>query len=256
MDQQAAPGGMFPCWYVTGEEIERVKKNGKPFAEFTNTEDFFKLTNRIDSIFIQGNMARRDKQFGLLDDIRLRYSYLIDFYDRKKVYFTFDRINLYELQELYPSHPNPILFTLKRLDTFKMIKPNQSFMIMPFHQADLDAFYFTHIKPFLQNELGIEIFRADDFRNNDIIVETIYRLIKDSEFIIADTTHANKNAFYELGYASAIEKEIIMIQDKSEQKLFFDRAHIRSIFYEATDIRAFHFELKTTIEAIRSKQNR
>jgi hypothetical protein len=256
MNQQAAPAGMFPCWYITEEELEKVRTSGKPFAEYTNTEDFFLLTNRIDATFIQGNIARRDKQYALLDDIRARYSYLIDYYDRKRVYFTFDRINLYQLQELYPSHPNPILFTLKRVDALKVPKRNQAFIIMPFHNPDLDALYFTHIKPFLHKELNIEIFRADDFRSNDIIVETIYRLIKDSEFIIADTTLANKNTFYELGYASALEKEIIMIQNKSEQKLFFDRAHIRSVFYDTTDMDNFQFELKATIEGIRAKQNR
>lgn len=256
MNQQAAPAGMFPCWYITEEELEKVRTSGKPFAEYTNTEDFFLLTNRIDATFIQGNIARRDKQYALLDDVRARYTYLIDYYNRKRVYFTFDRINLYALQELYPSHPNPILFTLKRVDVLKAVKRNQAFIIMPFHNPDLDALYFTHIKPFLHKELNIDIFRADDFRNNDIIVETIYRLIKDSEFIIADTTLANKNAFYELGYASALEKEIIMIQNKSEQKLFFDRAHIRSVFYDTTDMDNFQFELKATIQGIRAKQNR
>lgn len=255
MNQQAAPAGMFPCWYITEEELEKVKVSGKPFAENTNTEDFFRLKNRIDATFIQGNIARRDKQYTLLDDVRARYTYLIDYYNRKKVYFTFDRINLYVLQELYPSHPNPILFTLKRVDALKAVKRNQAFMIMPFHNPDLDALYFTYIKPFLQKELNIEIFRADDFRNNDIIVETIYRLIKESEFIIADTTVANKNAFYELGHAAALEKEIIMIQNKTEQKLFFDRAHIRSIFYDAAGMDAFQFELKATIEGIRAKQS-
>ncbi|HVM86697.1 MAG TPA: hypothetical protein VMT76_00820 [Puia sp.] len=253
MIQEATPNGMSPCWYITESEIEIVRKTGKPFAEFTNTEDFFILTNRIDSVFIQGNIARRDKQFELLNDVRVRYSYLIDFYDRKKVYFTFDRINLYQLYELSPGHPNPILFTLKRVDTFKIIKANQVFMIMPFHNHDLDNFYFNNIKPFLKKEFSIEIYRADDFYNNDIIVETIYHLIKDSEFIIADTTEPNKNAFYELGYASALGKEIVMVQNKTEKKLFFDRAHIRSIFYDATDISSFHFDLKSTIESIRAK---
>lgn len=236
MNQQAAPAGMYPCWYITDEEVQKTLKTGKPFAEFTNTEDFFILTNRIDSTFVQGHLARRDKQYGLLNDVRLRYSYLIDYSERKKVYFTFDHISLYELQELFPSHPNPILFTLKRLNVQRIAKPNQAFMIMPFHQVNLDNFYFAYIKPFLKKQLNIDIFRADDFRNNDIIIDTIYGLIKDSKFIIADTTQPNKNAFYELGYASALEKEIIMIQDKTEQKLFFDRAHIRSIFYDAHQI--------------------
>jgi hypothetical protein len=81
------------------------------------------------------------------------------------------------------------------VDAFKVVKTNQAFMIMPFHNADLDVLYKTCIKPFLQKELNIETYRADDFRSNDVIVETIYQLIRDSEFIIADTTVANKMRF-------------------------------------------------------------
>jgi len=127
-------------------------------------------------------------------------------------------------------------------------------MIMPFHKNDIGKFYFENIKPFLVDNMKIDIYRADDFKDNDIIVHTIYKLIEESEFIIADTTHENKNVFYEIGYASAIGKEIIIIQNrKTEQKLFFDRAHIRAIMYEPNDIETFHFELKSTIESIRDR---
>ena len=244
---------LHPCWYLTEAEIEMAKSTGRPFAENISTEDYFVLTERIDSTYIQGHLVRRDKAYTFLNDVRDNYSFLINYRERKKVYFTFDGIALYELQDLYPSHPNPILFTLKRVDLFKINKYNQAFMIMPFHQAGLDDFYLTGVKSFLKQELGIELFRADDFRHNDIIIETIYKLISESEFIIADTTIPNKNAFYELGYASALGKEIIMIQDKKEQKLFFDRAHIRSIFYDPAEIESFQFELKATIAGIRAK---
>lgn len=66
MNQQAAPEGMFPCWYITEEEIERAKKSGKSFAEYTNTEDFFKLTNRIDSTFIQGQYLLKGQTIRLV----------------------------------------------------------------------------------------------------------------------------------------------------------------------------------------------
>jgi hypothetical protein len=252
MNIQTTPSGYFRCWYVEEDEVLRAKVTGAPFAENKPTDDYFQLTNRIDEIFIQGHIARKNKDFSRLTDILEQYTYLINYIERKKVYFTFDHITLFELQELYTSYPNPIVFTLKRIDIFKSTKTNQAFMIMPFHQELLDNLYITHIKPLLKKEFGIEIFRADDFRDNDIIIETIYRLIKESELIIADTTIPNKNAFYELGYASCLGKEIITIQNKKEQKLFFDRAHIRSIFYDV-DPEPFLFELKSTIQAISSR---
>ena len=149
---------------------------------------------------------------------------------------------------------NPLRFILKRIDDNKYFKKDQAFMIMPFHNPVLDKIYFDSIRPFLKDQLNITIYRADDFRDNDIIIETIYKLIEESEFIIADTTKENKNCFYELGYASAIGKEIIIIQNKTEeQKLFFDRAHIRAIMYDSDDVSTFQFDLKSTIESIRGR---
>lgn len=127
-------------------------------------------------------------------------------------------------------------------------------MIMPFHHTDTDHFYLQRIKPLLMEKLDVDIYRADDFRNNDIIIETIYSLIEESEIIIADTTYENKNAFYELGYASAINKEIIRVQNKlAGQPLFFNRAHIRSILYDPAEQGVFQFDLLSTIETIRQK---
>ncbi|HNL05722.1 MAG TPA: hypothetical protein PKK18_12800 [Chitinophagales bacterium] len=86
---------------------------------------------------------------------------------------------------------------------------------MPFKFHDLNNLYKVQIKDFLKQELNIAIFRADDFNGNDIIIETIYRQIEQAELIIAEITHNNKNVFYELGYASALKKEILMIQNKT-----------------------------------------
>ena len=178
--------------------------------------------------------------------------YFISYRERKKVYFTFDKIALYEVIEIIPE--NPLRLILRRVNDNKSFKNNQAFMIMPFHNESLDKLFFKNILPFLKDNLGITIYRADDFRDNDIIIETIHKVIEESEFIIAETTKDNKNSFYELGYASAMGKEIIMIQDKSEeQKLFFDRAHIRTIMYDINNIETFHFDLKSTIASIRNR---
>jgi hypothetical protein len=56
----------------------------------------------------------------------------------------------------------------------------------------LDKFYKTNIQGYLQERLAINIYRADDFRNNDIIINTIYALIEECEFVIADTALEKK----------------------------------------------------------------
>jgi hypothetical protein len=244
---------LMPCWFITDSQRLQNRKDKKPYGDYS-TDDYFELINRIDNVFIEGYIKRRDRGYQYLKDITERLSYITDFYERKKVYFTFDRVTLYELMEIYPNDPRPLRFILKRLDYPKFLNVNQTFMIMPFHDETLDNFYFSNIKGFLKNKLNIEIYRADDFRSNDIIINTIYKLIEESEFIIADTTKENKNSFYELGYAAAMGKEIITIQNKQiEQKLFFDRAHIRAILYDPTDAVTFQFELESYIKSIRER---
>ena len=41
----------------------------------------------------------------------------------------------------------------------------------------LNNLFINHIRDFLHKEMGIEIYRADDFCDNDIIIETIYNHI-------------------------------------------------------------------------------
>ncbi|WP_295232398.1 hypothetical protein [Sediminibacterium sp.] len=50
-----------------------------------------------------------------------------------------------------------------------------------------------------------------------------------------------------------MRKAIITIQDKSVQQLFFDRTHIRSIFFDLNAIDKFQFDLFATIQSIRAR---
>ena len=246
------PSDVMPCHAINEEQRLIAIRNGKPFQTY-ETNSYFRIKNRIDSRFIEGYICRKDRNFSYINNVYDPFTYLKDFLDRKKVFFTFDSITLYELVEWYPNHPHPLLFILKRMDA-KIYKSNQAFMIMPFHKIELDDFYASGIRLFLKEKLGINIHRADDFSDNDIIVETIYKLIEESEIIIADTTFDNKNTFYELGYAAAMGKEIITIQNKAiEQKLFFDRVHIRSIFYNLDTVSIFQEELEMTIRSIKER---
>lgn len=243
----------MPLWSINEREKREANHNGQPYVT-SQTSNYYDIVNRVDSQFIEIKIGRTDQAEPYHTDTRAtNYTYIGDYYKREKVYFTFDRITLYELVEIYPAHPEPIRFMLKRLDNNQFTFKGQAFMIMPFSKA-LDRFYSLVIKSYLKEKHEINIYRADDFRDNDIIVETIYRQIEECEFIVADTTLENKNAFYELGYAAAMRKEIITIQDSSVRQLFFDRNHIRCIFYDPKEIDKFQFDLSSTIQSIRSRQ--
>lgn len=245
------PTGTFPCWVISDSDRLNSIKQNKPFYDYSPS-CYFKVTKQLDNNFIEGFLGHSSYNGDFHDNIVNSYTYFDEYQKRLNVYFSFDRVTLYRLITIHPTRP--LTFILKRVDSPKAIKPNKAFMIMPFKYDDLNEFYKNHIKDFLKSEMNIEILRADDFNGNDIIVDTIYNQIDEAEFIIADTSHPNKNVFYEFGYAAAKEKEIITIQNTDiEESLFFDRVHIRAVLYSIKNISDFQRQLMNTINAIRDK---
>lgn len=248
------PRGTIPCWVIYEPEKNNALTKNEPFQSHTRPSCYFKLIQRLDNSFIQGYIGHIDNRDGSFhQEIQNRMVYMDTFLKREPVYFSFDHITLYKLLEIIPTMPF-LTFTLKRIDYPQSVIANQAFMIMPFKDKELNDFYSINIKDYLKEELQINVLRADDFNGNDIIIDTIYHQIELSEFIITETSHLNKNVFFEFGYAAAKNKEIITIQNTEvEQYLFFDRAHIRAIFYSLNFTSEFQKQLKNSIIAIREK---
>lgn len=246
------PDDCSEIWYIDESERSNGIKNNKPFLEQFKTGLYFKLVERIDNKFIQGYIGDDNQSLAYIDETHMYLTFIRDYYERKKVYFTFDKVTLYRLIEIH--REKPLRFNLQREEIMERHINNQFFMIMPFGDQKLNEIYKEQLKSFIENKIKGKIFRADDFRNNDIIIDTIYKCIQESEIIIAEISENNKNVFYELGYASAKGKEIIMIQNRNKsEKLFFDRAHIRTIFYDLNNFDEFLFDLESTIAGIRAR---
>lgn len=106
-----------------------------------------------------------------------------------------------------------------------------AFIVMQFTQ-EFDELYSEVIAPACV-KYGLKPIRADDMYTNGLIIEDIMSAIREASIVIADITPNNANVYYEVGYAHGIGKETIFLSErKTREKLPFDVAGIRTIFYD------------------------
>lgn len=103
------------------------------------------------------------------------------------------------------------------------------FVIMPFADEMLDVFIFG-IR-WAVSELNFVAERADDLEHNGEIISEIRTAIEKSDAVVADTSGANPNVCYEVGYAHALGKPTILICRQGE-KLPFDLQGTNHLMYE------------------------
>ncbi len=173
--------------------------------------------------------------------------------NHKPFYITFEGITFYKVMDIRIDKSQQLVFTLHQKVDDIYVEVNHGFMIMPFG-SKLDVFFKENIRDYLKGEMNIDIYRADDFNDNDIIVDTIYREIEKAEFIICEVSNCNKNVFFEIGYAKALNKELIFLLQRGIEHKFFDVAHIRRIDYDVDSAIELQERLKDTIETIRGRR--
>ena len=101
---------------------------------------------------------------------------------------------------------------------------------------DLDKTYNNILKPLIE-ELGMECVRSDEIIHSGIIDKPMFNQLISADIVIADISTYNPNAFYEIGYRSALKKPIIHLKSK-ETSIPFDISSIRTFDYDLTDLDA------------------
>jgi hypothetical protein len=104
------------------------------------------------------------------------------------------------------------------------------FVIMPFaHEFEP---VYTLISQAAKNASpSAQVFRISDIPISGRIVESVYQSIQDADLIICDVSHSNPNVLYELGYAHALHKPVLMIAHKTES-IPFDIKGSRVVVYD------------------------
>ena len=126
------------------------------------------------------------------------------------------------------------------------------FVIQPYDHGKFDKRYREIIKPALES-CGLRPYRVDEDFQVNVPILAIQDKISAASLIVAEITTDSPNVWFELGYALAKEKPLILIcSDERETKIPFDIRH-RNIFRYQTgspsDFEQFRRELESRIRA-------
>ena len=102
------------------------------------------------------------------------------------------------------------------------------FILMPF-DAKFNDIYQLGIKAACA-EAGGYCERVDEQFFENSILDRVYNQIAKADLIVADMTERNPNVFYEVGYAHALGKRVILLTQVS-QDIPFDLKHYPHIVY-------------------------
>lgn len=100
---------------------------------------------------------------------------------------------------------------------------------MPF-DSEFDDVYELGIKQAC-DLAGTYCERVDEQVFHERILDRIYNQIDKADYIIADMTGKNPNVFYEVGYAHALDKPVILLT-KTADEIPFDLRHHPHIIYQ------------------------
>lgn len=108
----------------------------------------------------------------------------------------------------------------------------RAFIVMQFAEP-YDEVY-SHVIKTVCEPLNVEAIRADELYGPGIIIKDIVEQIQRSDIIIADITPQSANVYFEVGYAYALGKPIILLARRPQPgtQLPFDISAFRVLFYD------------------------
>ena len=119
------------------------------------------------------------------------------------------------------------------------------FVIQPFDGGAYDKKFEDIYEPALNNA-GLEAYRVDRDPSVEVTIEAIEEGIRDASICFADITKNNENVWFELGFAFAHSKSVVLVCSKERKVFPFDVRH-RDIIHYSSDSPRDHKKLKTDI---------
>lgn len=112
------------------------------------------------------------------------------------------------------------------------MQDNKCFVMQPFDGGNFDKRYNDVFKKAIQ-AAGFEPYRVDEDKTVSIPISDIEKNIRESSVCFAEISTDNPNVWYELGYAFAYNKSVIMVCSEERKDNFpFDIRHRLVIKYK------------------------
>lgn len=131
------------------------------------------------------------------------------------------------------------------------------FVIQPFDKGVFDKRYDDVFAPAII-AAGLEPYRVDRDPSSNILIEDIEKGILNADVCLAEITTDNPNIWYELGYAIASGKDVVLLCSSERKSRFpFDIQHRKVITYTNESPRDFQdlkIQITDRIKAILKKQ--
>jgi hypothetical protein len=131
------------------------------------------------------------------------------------------------------------------------------FVIQPFDKDKFDKRFEDIFKPAIE-KAGYDAYRIDKDLSVRIPIDDIEKNISESQICFAEITSDNPNVWYELGFAFACDKDVIMVcSDERTGKFPFDIQHRHVITYKTSsksDFETLEDIITRKINAYKSKR--
>ena len=120
------------------------------------------------------------------------------------------------------------------------------FVIQPFDDGPFDKRYDDVFVPAI-SAANLEAYRVDRDSSAFIPMEEVEKMIREADACLADISESNPNVWFELGFAIAAGKSVVLVCLKDPNRRFpFDIQHRKIITYRTESTRDFE-DLKSKI---------
>lgn len=137
---------------------------------------------------------------------------------------------------------------------------SKCFVIQPFDGGKFDKRFRDTIAPAIK-EAGLAPYRVDQDPNVEVPIDAVEEGIRESVICVADISTDNPNVWYELGYAFASGKAVVMLcsDERVGTRYPFDIQHRTIVSYQSessSDFLKLKKQVKERIEALLKKSER